>query len=36
MVFGAVHALKVKAQVPPKCLYLFIKLCGVILQKTVC
>jgi len=36
MVFGAVGTLKMKVQIPPKCLYLFTKLHGVILQKTVC
>jgi len=36
MVFGAVGTLKMKVQIPPKCLYLFTTLCDVILQKTVC
>lgn len=36
MVFGAIGTLKMKVPIPPKCLYLFTKLCGVILQKAVC
>jgi hypothetical protein len=35
MVFWDINMPKMKVQVPPKCLYIFIKLYGVIFQKTV-